>query len=147
MPALERSRWQQLWLCRPWHIEAEPSTGLLAANGVRGYLLPGDVEFLWQLALTLPPAGSYLEVGSWMGLSSIVVANAVIGQCELPRHPLLRRHLAAPPNTCISPKSKETISTRRSSTTWPPRKSPHWCNHDVGRASKSRDNGPDRHSI
>ena len=51
---------------------------MLNVNGVKGYLIEGDVKYLWDLAQTLPKNGSYLEIGSWMGLSSILVANSLL---------------------------------------------------------------------
>ncbi len=51
---------------------------MIEINGVRGFLTPGDVVFLFNLAAELPTAGNYLKVGSWMGLSSILVANGLI---------------------------------------------------------------------
>lgn len=46
--------------------------------GVRGFLTPGDILFLWDVGLNLPKDGKYLEVGSWQGLSGIVVSFGLI---------------------------------------------------------------------
>lgn len=51
---------------------------MIELNGVRGFLTPGDVAFLFNLATELSAGGRYLEIGSWLGLSSIVVANGLI---------------------------------------------------------------------
>lgn len=51
--------------------------------GVQGFLTPGDVSFLFNLATELPPGGKYLEVGSWMGLSSIIFANGLLANLNL----------------------------------------------------------------
>src|SRR5262249_48738422 len=75
---LDLSRWQKVWLSKPWQAGSDPATGMLVLHGVRGYLVPGNVAYLFNLAAWLPPGGSYLEVGSWMGLSSIVFANGLI---------------------------------------------------------------------
>jgi predicted O-methyltransferase YrrM len=75
---LELSRWSKAWLARPWQFSIEHATGMIELHGVRGYLVPGDVPYLFNLAATLPKGGHYLEVGSWLGLSSIVFANGLI---------------------------------------------------------------------
>jgi predicted O-methyltransferase YrrM len=41
------------------------------------------VAFLFNLAASLPARGNYLEVGSWMGLSSIIVANGLLANVNL----------------------------------------------------------------
>jgi predicted O-methyltransferase YrrM len=78
MPGLNLSRWQKVWLSRPWQLSRDPGTGMLELHGVRGYLVPGDVAYLFNLATTLPAGACYLEVGSFMGLSGILVANGLI---------------------------------------------------------------------
>ncbi len=52
-------------------------------NGVAGYLIPGDISFLFRLAASLPAGGCYVEIGSWMGLSSIVYANGLLANLNL----------------------------------------------------------------
>jgi hypothetical protein len=71
-------RWNKVWLSKPWHLRQVPGTSMIELNGVRGYLVAGDVSFLFNLAAELPVAGRYLEVGSWLGLSSIIVANGLL---------------------------------------------------------------------
>lgn len=44
-------------------------------DGIEGYLAANDPEFLRQKARELPIGGSYLEIGSWMGLSSVIFAK------------------------------------------------------------------------
>jgi predicted O-methyltransferase YrrM len=78
MLELDLSRWSKVWLSKPWKLGPDPVTGMLEVNGVRGYLVPGDVAYLFNLAASLSPGGNYLEVGSWMGLSSIVFATGLI---------------------------------------------------------------------
>jgi predicted O-methyltransferase YrrM len=75
---LELSRWHKMWLARPWQVRVDHKTGMLELHGVRGYLVPGDVTYLFNLAAALPKGGNSLEVGSWLGLSSIVFANGLI---------------------------------------------------------------------
>ncbi len=80
---LNLSRWNKVWLARPWHIRFDHATGMIELHGVRGYLVPGDVAYLFNLAAALPRGGCYLEVGSWLGLSSIVFANGLIASLNL----------------------------------------------------------------
>src|SRR5262245_43732684 len=83
MLELDLSRWHKVWLSRPWQLRPVPGTGMIELHGVRGYLVPGDVAYLFNLAASLPPGGCYLEVGSWLGLSSIIVANGLLAQLNL----------------------------------------------------------------
>jgi predicted O-methyltransferase YrrM len=53
---------------------------MININGVKGYLIVGDVKYLWDLAQSLPANGNYLEIGSWMGLSSIIIANSLLAK-------------------------------------------------------------------
>lgn len=48
---------------------------MLTVDGVTGYLLGCDIEFLKKKAARIPEGGTYLEIGSWMGLSAITVAK------------------------------------------------------------------------
>lgn len=75
---LDLGRWKMLWLNRGWNCRAVSDTDMIEIHGVQGFLVPGDVEFLLGLGRQLPPKGRYLEIGSWMGLSSIIVANGLI---------------------------------------------------------------------
>jgi predicted O-methyltransferase YrrM len=56
---------------------------MIELHGVQGFLTPGDVAFLFNLASEVPKGGGYLEVGSWMGLSSIIVANGLLANLNL----------------------------------------------------------------
>lgn len=47
-------------------------------DGVEGYLIGSDVTFLRQKARQLPTGGTYLEIGSWMGLSAVIMAKELI---------------------------------------------------------------------
>ncbi len=78
MLELNLSRWHKVWLSRPWQVRPVPGSGMLELHGVKGYLVPGDVAYLFNLAAWLPQGGCYLEVGSFQGLSAIVVANGLI---------------------------------------------------------------------
>lgn len=80
---LDLSRWKNVWLAKPWQPRADPDSGMLELNGVRGYLVPGDIAYLFNLAASLPPGGRFLEVGSWMGLSAIVFANGLLANLNL----------------------------------------------------------------
>lgn len=88
---LDLSRWNKVWLSKPRHVRFDHATGMIKLHGVRGYLAPGDVAYLFYLAAALPQGGSYVEVGSWMGLSGIVFANGLIAG-----HNLRRIHGARP---------------------------------------------------
>jgi predicted O-methyltransferase YrrM len=83
MLELDLSRWHKVWLSKPWQLRPVPGTGLIELHGVRGYLVPGDVAYLFNLAASLPPGGCYLEVGSWLGLSGIIVANGLLARLNL----------------------------------------------------------------
>jgi predicted O-methyltransferase YrrM len=83
MLPLNLERWSKVWLSRPWDLRAVPGSQMIELHGVRGYLVPGDVAFLFNLGTTLPAGGNYLEVGSWQGLSSILVANGLLANLNL----------------------------------------------------------------
>ncbi len=70
--------WTDLWLAKGMPMQAVPGSSMIEIHGVRGFLMPGDVQYLWDLATDLPSGGIHVEIGSWMGLSSIVMANALI---------------------------------------------------------------------
>jgi predicted O-methyltransferase YrrM len=80
---LNLSRWNKVWLSKPWAIRPVPGTSMIELNGVKGFLTPGDVAFLFNLATEVPRGGCYLEVGSWLGLSAIVVANGLLANMNL----------------------------------------------------------------
>ncbi len=73
---------KMLWLTRPWSYRAVPDTPMIELNGVKGFLTPGDIEFLFAVGGCLPPKANYLEIGSWMGLSSIIVANGLLANAN-----------------------------------------------------------------
>jgi len=78
MNKLNLTKWSKVWLSKPMNIKPVKGTVMIEINGVKGFLVPGDVVFLFNLASELPDNGNYLEVGSWMGLSSIIIANGLI---------------------------------------------------------------------
>lgn len=45
---------------------------MISVDGVVGWLIPGDVDYLNAAALELPPNPAILEIGSWMGLSATI---------------------------------------------------------------------------
>jgi len=83
MVELNLTRWSKVWLSRGLPIRPVPGSPMIDIHGVKGYLTPGDVAFLFNLAASLPARGNYLEVGSWMGLSSIIVANGLLANVNL----------------------------------------------------------------
>jgi glycosyltransferase involved in cell wall biosynthesis/SAM-dependent methyltransferase len=67
------------WLSKDWEIKPVPELyPLVQINGVQGYLMPGDVLYLFRTAGSLPPNATIVEIGSFMGLSAIVMAHALI---------------------------------------------------------------------
>jgi predicted O-methyltransferase YrrM len=70
--------WEHVWLHKGIQMRPVAGTPMSEIWGVQGYLTPGDVRYLWNVAYSLPPAARYLEIGSWMGLSAILVANALL---------------------------------------------------------------------
>lgn len=52
--------------------------GVIEINGAKGYLCEGDVYFLYNIINSLPDNGIFVEVGSFMGLSTIVLAQSII---------------------------------------------------------------------
>jgi predicted O-methyltransferase YrrM len=80
---LNLHRWSKVWLSKAWQLRPDPGTGMVELHGVRGYLVPGDIAYLFNLAASLPPGGCYLEVGSWQGLSAIVFANGLLANLNL----------------------------------------------------------------
>jgi len=62
------------WSDREWNMRTVPNpNGLIEINGVQGFLGQGDVGFLYKKAKSLPPNGVIVEIGSFMGLSAIVM--------------------------------------------------------------------------
>ena len=52
-------------------------------DGVQGFLVKGDVETLFRMALELPRGGRYLEIGTWEGLSALIVAHGLLANLNL----------------------------------------------------------------
>lgn len=77
------NHWKDLWIFKGFNVEREPGSPMISINGVQGYLIEGDVQYLWNLGQQLPVNGSYLEIGSWMGLSSIIIANSLLAKLNL----------------------------------------------------------------
>jgi predicted O-methyltransferase YrrM len=51
--------------------------GLLEINGVKGFLQHGDIEILTHFALQMPLNAKIVEIGSFMGLSALIMARAL----------------------------------------------------------------------
>lgn len=66
------------WLEGDLQMTASHATGLLEVNGVRGFLSEGDVLQLHDHARAVRPGGSIVEIGSFMGLSAIVLAIGLV---------------------------------------------------------------------
>lgn len=66
------------WLSGDIDMTASHATGLLEVNGVRGFLIEGDVLQLHEHAREVPPGGTIVEIGSFMGLSTIVLATGLV---------------------------------------------------------------------
>lgn len=78
MTTLETTPWSELWLNKGLPIVPVAGSAMIEIHGVRGYLMPGDVQFLRAFAAALPRAGVHVELGSWMGLSSILTACSLL---------------------------------------------------------------------
>jgi len=61
------------WLSRSG--ASHPNPWIRKSSEIGGWLLEGEHEFLWELACR-PGAGPILEIGSWMGKSSCILAGA-----------------------------------------------------------------------
>ena len=70
--------WAKLWLVKGLEIKQDPTSPMLIVNGVKGFLCRGDIQTLLEVGRHIPQGGEYLEVGSWQGLSSILVANSLL---------------------------------------------------------------------
>ena len=81
-PTAQGPDWTSLWLHRGVHPKPVPGTAMVEVHGVRGFLLPGDLDWLWNFTRSLPRGGVHVEVGSWMGLSAILCANALLSKLE-----------------------------------------------------------------
>jgi predicted O-methyltransferase YrrM len=78
MTTLIAQAWTDLWINQDLQISQVPGSAMIEIHGVRGFLLPGDVQFLWDFAAVLPRGGQHVEIGSWMGLSSIITAYSLL---------------------------------------------------------------------
>lgn len=66
------------WVQHPLQFRPVPnSNGMIEVNGVRGLLLPGDINYLFEKAKALPKSAVVVEIGSFMGLSAIIMASAL----------------------------------------------------------------------
>jgi hypothetical protein len=63
---------------RKAQISCEPDTRILNINGVRGFLLMREADFMFRLGAELDPAGRYLEIGSFLGLNVCCVASGML---------------------------------------------------------------------
>ena len=77
------ARWNEIWFYGGIEIYDDTNRDMLVINRTKGFLTEGDVQFLWDLASSLPKNGTYLEIGSWMGLSTILTANALLANLNL----------------------------------------------------------------
>ncbi len=67
------------WIGRTVRVISRPELpGLVEVNGVRGFLTPGDMALLSNCARAVPRDGAIVEIGSFMGLSTILMAAALI---------------------------------------------------------------------
>jgi GT2 family glycosyltransferase/Flp pilus assembly protein TadD/predicted O-methyltransferase YrrM len=63
------------WVCGSWQLrQINEATGLIEVNGVPGFLNPADMKYLLNKAASLPKGAKIVEIGSYMGLSSIIMA-------------------------------------------------------------------------
>ncbi len=74
-PAISKANSE--WLNRNISRFDSPYGNTIEVEGVEGFLIPGDMNFIYQMAATLPANGTYLEVGSYMGLSAITAAMSL----------------------------------------------------------------------
>lgn len=68
----KQDNWEQ------FELRPVPGTEFSEINGVMGFMVPGDVQFLMVKAATLPRGGTIVEIGSFMGLSSILMAQTLL---------------------------------------------------------------------
>lgn len=86
-PALHTpSKWGNLWTNRAplevLNVELADYR-VQELDGVQGFLVQGDVETLFRMALELPRGGRYLEIGTWEGLSALIVAHGLLANLNL----------------------------------------------------------------
>jgi hypothetical protein len=69
----------RLWLKDGLKVEAAPGEpGMLLVNGVPGRFSWEEINTLYKTALDIPPNSCVVEIGSYLGLSSIILATAFI---------------------------------------------------------------------
>lgn len=54
-------------------------TSSIEVDGVRGWLIPGDLQILEQHAARVPAGGRIVEIGSYLGLSASIMARNAPG--------------------------------------------------------------------
>ncbi len=65
------------WLPQCIRFRTPPDgAGSMEINGIAGFLIPGDVEYLFNKAKALPSGAKMAEIGSFMGLSSVIMMRA-----------------------------------------------------------------------
>ncbi|WP_173179008.1 glycosyltransferase [Desulfosarcina ovata] len=77
------------WCQGKWRILSIPdSNGMVKVNGVQGFLTNGDMVTLSKHAAEIKAAGTVVEIGSFMGLSAIVMGHALrrAGNCHAKIH-------------------------------------------------------------
>lgn len=75
-----------LWINKQLNIKKaslDPNSIMNECNGVPCYLAPQDIQFLFSMASQLPNNAAVLEVGSWMGGSSISIASGLFASRNL----------------------------------------------------------------
>lgn len=65
------------WLEQKKERFETPWGSMVEIAGVEGFLIPGDVKFVYDIAASLPANGTYLEIGCFMGLSAITAAMSL----------------------------------------------------------------------
>jgi len=83
LPRMNLERWRATWLSRPWNVQPALESGTIEVNGVRGFLTVQDLVVLFNLASELPPGGTYVEIGSWLGLSAIVFSTGLLANVNI----------------------------------------------------------------
>jgi predicted O-methyltransferase YrrM len=69
----------RLWINRGFNMRRAPDEEVMyEANGVKGFLTDADGDFLFRHAKQCPPNAVIAELGSFMGLSSVIFANGLI---------------------------------------------------------------------
>lgn len=71
---------REVWNNKGFNLQKsalDPNGVMNDCNGVSGFLPQQDIQFLFNVAARLPEGGTLVEIGSWMGLSGITMANAL----------------------------------------------------------------------